>query len=73
MVRVRNLEQSLDFYCNQLGLLESHRHESETGRFTLVYLYAPNDEQALTNKSPLLELTYNWMMKPIQVVVILDI
>lgn len=60
MVRVRNLEQSLDFYCNQLGLLESYRHESETGRFTLVYLYAPNDTEALTNKAPLLELTYNW-------------
>lgn len=60
MVRVRNLEQSLDFYCNQLGLLESHRHESETGRFTLVYLYAQNDNEALANKAPLLELTYNW-------------
>lgn len=47
MVRVRNLEQSLDFYCNQLGLLESHRHESEAGRFTLVYLYAPSDAEAL--------------------------
>lgn len=60
MVRVRNLEQSLDFYCNQLGLLESHRYESETGRFTLVYLYAPSDSEAITNKAPLLELTYNW-------------
>ena len=60
MVRVRNLEQSLDFYCNQLGLLESYRHESEAGRFTLVYLYAPSDTEALTNKAPLLELTYNW-------------
>ena len=60
MVRVRNLEQSLDFYCKQLGLLESHSHESETGRFTLVYLYAPNDIEAITNKAPLLELTYNW-------------
>lgn len=60
MVRVRNLKQSLDFYCNQLGLLESHRHESEAGKFTLVYLYAPNDSEATTNKAPLLELTYNW-------------
>jgi lactoylglutathione lyase len=60
MVRVRNLEQSLDFYCKQLGLLESHRHESEAGRFTLVYLYSPNDTEAITNKAPLLELTYNW-------------
>lgn len=60
MVRVRNLEQSLDFYCNQLGLLESHRHESEVGKFTLVYLYAPSDSEASANKAPLLELTYNW-------------
>jgi lactoylglutathione lyase len=60
MVRVRNLEQSLDFYCNKLGLLESHRHESEAGKFTLVYLYAPSDSEAVSNKAPLLELTYNW-------------
>lgn len=60
MVRVRNLEQSLDFYCHKLGLLESYRYESDTGRFTLVYLYAPNDSDALVNKAPLLELTYNW-------------
>lgn len=60
MVRVRNLQQSLNFYCNQLGLIESHRHESEKGRYTLIYLYAPNDSQAAINKAPLLELTYNW-------------
>lgn len=60
MVRVRHLERSLDFYCHQLGLLESHRHESEAGRFTLVYLYAPSDAEASINKAPLLELTYNW-------------
>ena len=60
MVRVRNLEQSLDFYCNQLGFLESHRHESEAGKFTLVYLYAPSDSQAPASQAPLLELTYNW-------------
>jgi lactoylglutathione lyase len=60
MVRVRDLEKSLDFYCNQLGLLESHRHESEAGQFTLVYLYAPSDTEATENKAPLLELTYNW-------------
>lgn len=41
MVRVRDLEQSLDFYCHKLGLIESHRYDSEPGRFTLVYLYAP--------------------------------
>jgi lactoylglutathione lyase len=60
MVRVRNLEQSLDFYCNKLGLLESNRHESEVGKFTLIYLYAPSDSEAVANKAPLLELTYNW-------------
>ena len=60
MVRVRNLEHSLNFYCHQLGLLESHRHENKAGRFTLVYLYAPSDIEAHHNKAPLLELTYNW-------------
>ncbi len=60
MVRVRDLEKSLDFYYHQLGLLESHRHESEAGRFTLVYLYAPSDIEANENQAPLLELTYNW-------------
>lgn len=61
MVRVRDLEKSLDFYCHQLGLLESHRHESEASRFTLVYLYAPSDIEATKNQAPLLELTYNWV------------
>ncbi len=61
MIRVHDLNQSMDFYCNKLGLMESHRIESEAGRFTLVYLYAPNDEQqANTMQSPLIELTYNW-------------
>ncbi len=61
MVRAQNLTQSLDFYCNKLDLLESHRLENETGRFTLVYLYAPQDEiTAQNNETPLLELTYNW-------------
>ncbi len=61
MIRVQDLEQSLDFYCNQLSLVESHRMESEAGRFTLVYLAAPDDiEQARNRQAPLLELTYNW-------------
>lgn len=61
MVRVHDLDESLDFYCHKLGLLESHRYDSEQGRFTLVYLYAPNDaEHALGAEAPLLELTYNW-------------
>ncbi len=61
MIRVHDLETSLDFYCTTLGLLESHRIESESGRFTLIYLYAPYDEQqATTLQAPLIELTYNW-------------
>lgn len=61
MVRVNNLEESLDFYCNKLGLSEIKRMESEAGRFTLVYLAAPGDSgQARENDAPLLELTYNW-------------
>lgn len=61
MVRVRDLEEALDFYCNKLGLIEIKRIESESGRFTLVYLAAPNDrEQAEIQEAPLLELTYNW-------------
>ncbi len=54
MVRVANLEESLDFYCRKLGLRELRRKESEKGRFTLVFLCAPGDENAQ------LELTYNW-------------
>jgi Lactoylglutathione lyase and related lyases len=61
MVRVADLESSLDFYCNKLGLKEAYRMESEKGRFTLVYLAAPGDEAAArANKAPLVELTYNW-------------
>ncbi len=54
MVRVSNLEESLEFYCNGLGLRELARRESEAGRFTLVFLAAPGDEAAQ------IELTYNW-------------
>ena len=61
MIRVRDLNESLDFYCNKLGLIESDRMESEKGRFTLVYLHAPLDaKQAKDMQAPLLELTYNW-------------
>ncbi|MCC7199084.1 MAG: VOC family protein [Gammaproteobacteria bacterium] len=55
MVRVTSLEQSLDFYCNKLGLTEVKRYENEKGRFTLVFLAAPGDEERA-----LVELTYNW-------------
>jgi lactoylglutathione lyase len=54
MVRVSNLENSLEFYCNKLGLREVRRHTSEQGRFTLVFLAAPGDDAAQV------ELTYNW-------------
>ena len=61
MVRVQNLEESLDFYCHKLGMLECSRIENEAGRYTLVYLAAPGDENlARRTHSPLLELTYNW-------------
>jgi lactoylglutathione lyase len=61
MVRVRDLDQSLDFYCNKLGLREVRRIESQQGRYTLVYLSAPGDQaRAKAESAPLLELTYNW-------------
>ncbi len=61
MVRVGDLDQSLDFYCNKLGLTETRRIESEAGRFTLVYLSAPQDRESAENaQAPELELTYNW-------------
>ena len=61
MVRVRDLDEALDFYCHKLGLIETKRMESEPGRFTLVYLTALKDkEQAAAQEAPLLELTYNW-------------
>ncbi len=61
MVRVKDLDASLDFYCNKLGLTEVRRMESEKGRFTLVFLAAPEDvDQAKESQAPLVELTYNW-------------
>ncbi|NWG91480.1 MAG: VOC family protein [Parvularculaceae bacterium] len=61
MVRVSDLDQSLDFYCGKLGLLEISRTENESGRFTLVFLAAPGDAAAArSRKAPLVELTYNW-------------
>ena len=54
MVRVTDIDESLDFYCNKLGLVELRRTDSEQGRFTLVFLAAPGDEEAQV------ELTYNW-------------
>lgn len=61
MVRVGDLEKSLDFYCDKLGLVEVSRVENEKGRFTLVFLAAPGDAPlAREKKTPLIELTYNW-------------
>ena len=61
MVRVADLDASLKFYCDCLGLTEIRRFESEEGRFSLIYLAAPDDQDsAMTNDAPLLELTYNW-------------
>ena len=61
MVRVHDLDASLKFYRDLLGLVETDRYESEGGQFTLVYLAAPEDlEQVKAERAPLLELTYNW-------------
>lgn len=61
MVRISDIDKSLDFYCNQLGLVEIKRMENEQGRYTLIFLAAPGDvAQAEKTKAPLLELTYNW-------------
>lgn len=58
MVRVSDLDASMDFYCNKLGLRELRRTENEKGQFTLVFLAAPDDESAM------IELTYNWGNQP---------
>jgi lactoylglutathione lyase len=61
MVRIRDIDESLAFYCNKLGLCEVRRIENDAGRFTLIFLAAPADvERATVGKAPLLELTYNW-------------
>lgn len=70
MVRIANIEESLDFYCNKLGMIETRRFESEEGRFTLIFLAAPDDTPGASDlsagnaqaeaRAPLLELTYNW-------------
>ena len=54
MVRVTDIDKSLEFYCDQLGLVELKRYDNEKGRFTLVFLAAPGDEEAQ------IELTHNW-------------
>lgn len=61
MIRITDVDQSLDFFCNKLGMEEVRRVDSEGGRFTLIFLAAPGDkERALAERAPLVELTYNW-------------
>lgn len=61
MVRITNIEESLDFFCNKLGLVEIRRKEVPEGKFTLIFLAAPEDENtAIETRSPEIELTYNW-------------
>ena len=61
MIRIRNVTESLRFFCDGLGLKETRRHESEAGRFTLIFLAAPADiEHAVATRSKELELTFNW-------------
>lgn len=61
MVRISDVEKSLHFYCDLLGLQEISRTQSDKGRFTLIFLAAPGDvDTARERKKPLLELTYNW-------------
>ena len=66
MLRVRNLDHALEFYCNALGLREVRRRVDEKGRFTLVFLAAPDDAEPVAQSTraerdaPLVELTYNW-------------
>lgn len=61
MVRVADVDASLDFYCNKMGMKEVRRIDSEQGRFTLIFLAASEDEETGRNdRAPLLELTHNW-------------
>ena len=61
MIRVADLDQSLDFFCNKLGMTETRRVENEKGRYTLVFLAASEDvERARETRAPVIELTYNW-------------
>src|SRR3954452_12522638 len=61
MIRVADLDQSLDFFCNKLGMTETRRVENEKGRYTLVFLAASDDvERARETRAPMIELTYNW-------------
>ena len=61
MIRINNIEESLDFFCNKLGLVETRRKDVPEGKFTLIFLAANEDKNsAIKTKSPEIELTYNW-------------
>ncbi len=61
MVRVANVDEALDFYCRKLGLQEVRRVDNQQGRFTLIFLAAPEDvASGIQKRAPLVELTYNW-------------
>ena len=61
MIRITDIEESLDFWCEKMGMIETRRSENEAGKFTLIFLAAPADKsRAETDHSPELELTYNW-------------
>ncbi|WP_040481793.1 VOC family protein [Luminiphilus syltensis] len=61
MIRASDLDATLDFFCGKLGLIEISRYDSEQGRFTLVFLAAPDDEAlARERKGPMVEITHNW-------------
>ncbi len=65
MVRITDVDASLDFYCNKLGLVQVRRVDNEKGRFSLIFLAAPGDAAiAQTTHSPLVELTHNWDPEP---------
>ncbi|MEM7242368.1 MAG: VOC family protein [Pseudomonadota bacterium] len=61
MIRVRDVEESLDFWVNKMGLIETRRNDYPEGQFSLIFLAAPDDaDQARDTRAPELELTYNW-------------
>ncbi len=61
MIRISDVDESLDFFCNKLGLVQVSRKDYEKGRFSLIFLAAPEDvERAKADKAPMVELTYNW-------------
>ena len=61
MLRISDIDAALDFFCTKLGLVEMNRIEVEKGRFTLIFLAAPEDvERARSDRAPMVELTWNW-------------